>query len=62
MKQKYWNAMKETTQPTRLKRPGTMASPRMLAMVVLISALSLATFLVLRRERLKYLILSFYKA
>ena len=39
--------MNERTQPTRLNKPGMVASPRMLARVVLISACSLATFFVL---------------
>ena len=43
--------MNERKQPTRLNRPGIMASPRMLAIVVLISALSLSIFLVLNKKK-----------
>ena len=51
VKQKYWYATNDTMQPTRLNSPGMVASPRMLAMVVLTSALSLASFLVLEKPK-----------
>ena len=48
-KQKYWKTMKDPRQPTRLKMPGMIASPRMLAMVVLTSAAALAFFILMYR-------------